>query len=68
MAHAAYQSYTLSRFQMPETGKDSLRSLTFTLRIRNVDKAIAIMQKYDSEEYAKRFAKRIIRRSWNEAE
>jgi len=32
------------------------------------DEAIAIMQKYDSIEYAKRFAKRIVKKSWNEAE
>jgi geranylgeranyl pyrophosphate synthase len=35
-------------------------------RLRN--EAIAIMQKYDSIEYAKRFAKRIVKRSWNEVE
>ena len=33
-----------------------------------MDEAIAIMQKYDSIEYAKRFAKRIVKGSWNEAE
>ena len=32
------------------------------------DEAIAIMQRYDSIEYAKRFARRIVKRSWNEAE
>jgi geranylgeranyl pyrophosphate synthase len=32
------------------------------------DEAIAIMQKYDSIEYAKRFAKGIVKKSWNEAE
>ncbi|MGA2766820.1 MAG: polyprenyl synthetase family protein [Candidatus Bathyarchaeia archaeon] len=32
------------------------------------DEAIAIMQRYDSMEYAKRFARRIVKRSWNEAE
>ena len=32
------------------------------------DEAIAIMQKHDSIEYAKRFAKRIVKRSWNEVE
>jgi geranylgeranyl pyrophosphate synthase len=33
-----------------------------------MDESIAIMQKYDSIEYAKRFAKRIVKGSWNEAE
>lgn len=32
------------------------------------DEAIATMQKYDSIEYVKRFAKRILKRSWNEVE
>jgi geranylgeranyl pyrophosphate synthase len=32
------------------------------------DEAIAIMQRYDSIEYAKRFARRIVKRSWNDAE
>jgi geranylgeranyl pyrophosphate synthase len=32
------------------------------------DEAIAIMEKYDSIEYAKRFARRIVETSWEEAE
>jgi geranylgeranyl pyrophosphate synthase len=32
------------------------------------DEAIAIMQKHDSIEYAKRFARKIVKKSWNEAE
>ncbi len=32
------------------------------------EEAIAIMQKYDSIEYTERFAKRIIKKSWNEVE
>lgn len=32
------------------------------------DEAIAIMQKYDSIEYTKRFARRIVKKSWNESE
>jgi geranylgeranyl pyrophosphate synthase len=32
------------------------------------DEAIAIMQKYDSIEYAKRFSRRIVKRSWSEVD
>jgi geranylgeranyl pyrophosphate synthase len=32
------------------------------------DEAIAIMQKYDSIEYTKRFARRIVKTSWNDAD
>jgi geranylgeranyl diphosphate synthase type I len=39
-----------------------------TLDQRLRDEAIAIMQRYDSIEYTKRFARRIVKTSWNEAE